>query len=109
MKQLVNIDPYLLSDKVLCVAAPIWISVEDELPDDSRKVLITDGVNISCAHWFRHRYKPDHTKPEEEWEDKGPAWVNQHERLTGDFIEEPGWWMDIKYLLLLPTCGERAT
>lgn len=84
-----------------------WISVGRALPSDSRKVLITDGVNVSCAHYFARWYN----RPE-----MPPDWVNQHERITGGYITQPTHWRDVHSLLLevpnvariarCPECGD---
>lgn len=78
---------------------PIWISVNDRLPEDSQKVLITDGTNVSCAHYFglkdeRHEAKND-GKAGDHW------WANQFDRMTGGFVHEPTHWMPVAALLNL--------
>lgn len=71
----------------------MWISVKERYPEHSKVVLITDGKNISTAHWFAHRYNPN-----KNMRDSGPAWVNQHSTLTG-WVDEPTHWMEPTDLL----------
>ncbi len=67
-----------------------WIKAADLKPPNSNKVLITDGKDISCAHWFdKFAGRPD---------DPG-EWVNQHERITGGYIDNPTHWAMIDSLL----------
>ena len=73
----------------------MWVSVAEHLPDDSRKVLITDGVNVSAAHYFVRSRDP------RTGETFGPEWVNQFERLTGGYVEAPTHWAEISFLLAL--------
>lgn len=71
---------------------PKWINVKVK-PDDSRAVLVTDGKDLSIAHWFNCLLKPPDYKIKHPGE-----WCNQHDRLTGPYIENITHWMDIEDL-----------
>lgn len=70
-----------------------WINADKQKPNHSSAVLITDGKDISVAHWFNSMFNPrtNETLPGD--------WVNQHERLTGGYIENPTYWAEIVDLL----------
>lgn len=72
-----------------------WISVKDKLPDDSKCVLITDGVNVGGAHYFDQLLTPGTGKI------SGPEWGNQFYNLTGGYISNPTHWMKPTDLLEL--------
>ncbi len=69
-----------------------WIPVAERVPDSARKVLITDGTNIGCAHYFAKTYNPSFDTH------GGPEWANQHERLIG-WVDEPTHWAELTSLL----------
>jgi hypothetical protein len=72
-----------------------WIAVDDSMPVDSSACLVTDGKNISVAHWFSSLYSPStgETRPGE--------WVNQHDRITGGFVELVTHWMPMQTFAVL--------
>lgn len=91
-----------------------WVSVKEKMPPTSNKVLITDGYNISAAHWF-DKFAPPH-------ENDPGEWVNQHERLTGGWVAHPTHWASIEEFLSdtqielydmdsrpCPKCGKSVT
>jgi hypothetical protein len=69
-----------------------WIAVSERLPNNSRKVLITDGKQISTANYFAKTYNPSKN------EHGGPIWANQHDIMTG-WVDEPTHWAELDSLL----------
>lgn len=78
-----------------------WVDVKEGMPDNSEVVLITDGVNLSTAHWFEQRRKPRTN------ELLGGAWVNQHFPITGR-VTRPTHWMKPTSLSLPIRNGEQS-
>lgn len=75
---------------------PAWISIQDRLPENSDKVLITDGASIATANYFGIANETARRAlPGEHW------WANQHHSLHGTWIEKPTHWMPCADLLLL--------
>jgi len=91
-KQLIPIEPLLLSDRIISYHIPRWINTEEEPPDTPRKVLVTDGLNIGTAHW----------------DTQNKQWMNQKVISGLKAIDDEliPWiathWMDIENLLFLP-------
>ena len=79
-----------------------WIPISKP-PSNSRKVLITDGRDISCAHYFKILYNST------TGEEIGPEWGNQWEKITNNYIDDENitHWAEIEELIkLLPKVGK---
>lgn len=69
-----------------------WISVEEEYPVNTETVFITDGLDISTAHFFGME--------DDENGNSVPRWANQFNHITGKYIEHPTHWMAVDDFLV---------